>query len=257
MKIAVAANGPDLDASVEHRFGLSSHVLIIDVESLDFDAIPTSFDGPGYGAGIASLAVAVEKKAGAVIAGYLPPHVERALLDHDIEIFTSVSGNIRDVVERYRRGRLGVPGHETGVTAWMTLLHSMNRTVRQFASIIPVLTGVVFLIGLFQAFVSKDVLFSLFSGRQLSDTISGAFFGSLFTGNPINSYVIGHALLKLDVSLYAVTALIVTWVTVGIVQLPAEISTMGWRFALSRNLTAFILAMPVAFFTVYAMKLLE
>jgi predicted Fe-Mo cluster-binding NifX family protein len=257
MKIAVASNGPDLDAGVEHRLGLSQYLLIVDVDTLDFEAVPVLSDSAGTGAGIGSVAIAIEKNAKAIIAGYISPNVARPLLEHDIEIFTSVSGKVRDVVVKYRRGELGVPDYENKTTAKQNLLYSVNRTVRQFASILPVLIGVVFLIGLFQAFVSKEILFSLFSGKQLSDTITGAVFGSLFTGNPINSYVIGNALLKLDVSLYAVTALIVTWVTVGIIQLPAEISVLGWRFALSRNLTAFILAMPVAFFTVYILGLLE
>lgn len=255
MIIAVAANGPDLESAVEHRLGHSPYLLIIDTGTLDFEAIPVSLDRSG--AGIGFVAVAVEKKARAVIAGYVSPNVSRPLREHDIEVFTSVSGTVRDVVERYRRGELGGRDHESKTKGKAILLHSVSRTVRQFASILPVLVGIAFLIGLFQAFVSREILFSLFSGKQLSDTISGAFFGSLFTGNPINSYVIGNALLKLDVSLYAVTALIVTWVTVGIIQLPAEISMLGWRFALSRNLTAFILAIPIAFFTVYILRLLE
>jgi predicted Fe-Mo cluster-binding NifX family protein len=255
--IAIATNGPDLDAEVENRFGLSPYLLIIDVDTLDFEAVPVLSDNAGRGAGIGSVAIAIENKAKAIIAGYISPNVAKPLLEHDIEVFTSVNGKVRDVVERYRRGELGVPVNENKTTAKENLLRSVNRTARQFASILPVLIGVVFLIGLFQAFVSKEILFSLFSGKHLSDAITGAFFGSLFTGNPINSYVIGNALLKLDVSLYAVTALIVTWVTVGIIQLPAEISVLGWRFALSRNLTAFILAVPVAFLTVYVLRLLE
>jgi len=257
MVIAIAANGPDLDSAVEHRLGFSPYLLIIDVGTLNFEAVPVSFDNAGTGAGIGSVAIAIEKKAKVIIAGYISPNVARPLLENDIEVFTSVSGKVRDVVERYRRGELGAPDYESKTKGNTTLLHSVNRTVRQFGSIIPVMIGIVFLIGLFQAFVSKEILFSLFSGKQLSDTITGAFFGSLFTGNPINSYVIGNALLKLDVSLYAVTALIVTWVTVGIIQLPAEISVLGLRFALSRNLAAFILAIPVAFFTVYMLRLLE
>jgi predicted Fe-Mo cluster-binding NifX family protein len=255
MRIAVAANGSDLDSAVNHRLGLSPYLLIVDVDTLDFEAVPLSFKSTG--AGIEFVAIAIEKKASAIIAGYISPNVARPLHKHDIEVFASVSGKVRDVVKRYRGGELGSPNYKKTVTAKEKLLNSVNRTVRQFASIIPVLIGVVFLIGLLQAFVSKEVLYSLFSGKHFPDTITGAFFGSIFTGNPINSYVIGNALLKLDVSLHAVTALILTWVTVGIIQLPAEISVLGWKFALSRNLSAFILAIPVAFFTVYILRLFQ
>ncbi len=61
------------------------------------------------------------------------------------------------------------------------------------------------------------------------------------TGNPINSYVIGETLLNLGVSLFGVTALMLSWVSVGLVQLPAEISALGIRFAVVRNSAAFLI----------------
>lgn len=255
MLIAIASNGPDLDSMVENRFGLSPYILIVDAETLDFEAVPASLDRAG--SGIGSVAVAIEKNAKVIIAGYVSPTVAAPLLEQGIEVYTSVSGTVRDAVEKYRRGDLGSREYKSKTTIGKELFHSVNRTVRQFLSIIPILIGVVFLIGLFQVFISKEMLFSLFSGKHLPDTLIGALFGSLFSGNAVNSYVIGNALLKLDVSLYAVTALLVTWVTVGIIQLPVEISMLGWRFALSRIVAAFVLAVPVAFFTVYILRLLE
>jgi predicted Fe-Mo cluster-binding NifX family protein len=255
MKIAIAANGPNLDASVGHRLGYSPYLLIIDVETLDFETIPVS--PGGFRTGTGCVTVAIGKKAKTIIAGYISPHIAGPLFEHDIEVFSSVNGTVRDVIEKYRQGKLRGSYYEGKATTKENLLRSLNQTFRQFASIFPVLIGVVFLTGLFQAFVSREILFSFFSGKPLTDTMKGAFFGSLFAGNPINSYVIGNALLEMEVSLYGVTALIVTWVTVGIIQLPAEISALGWRFALSRNLTAFILAMPVAFITLHILRMLE
>jgi len=115
---------------------------------------------------------------------------------------------------------------------------------------VPALLGVVLLLGLVQAFVSQDVFTSLFSGNVLLDTLWGACFGSILAGNPINSYVIGGELLKYGVSLFAVTALIIAWVTVGVVQLPAEIAALGKRFALLRNGLAFVLSIITALVTV-------
>ena len=50
-------------------------------------------------------------------------------------------------------------------------------------------------------------------------------------------------------SLFAVTAVIVTWVTVGLVQLPAEVTALGGRFAVSRNAAAFVVSIPTALLT--------
>ncbi|MEA2086129.1 MAG: hypothetical protein U9O84_03715 [Chloroflexota bacterium] len=127
---------------------------------------------------------------------------------------------------------------------------ALRRSARQFSSILPVLIGVVLCIGLFNAFVSREVLASVFSGNAVLDTLWGACFGSILAGNAINSYVIGAALLDHGISLFAVTALILTWVTVGLVQLPAEIASLGLRFALLRNALCLVLAVPVAILTV-------
>ena len=130
------------------------------------------------------------------------------------------------------------------------LVRALRNSAKQFANILPIMIGVVLCIGLFNAFVSNESLASIFSGNALLDTLWGACFGSILAGNPINSYVIGRALLNHSISLFAVTAFIVTWVTVGLVQLPAEIASLGLRFALLRNALCLILAIPVAILTV-------
>lgn len=132
---------------------------------------------------------------------------------------------------------------------------ALRRSVNQFATMLPILIGVVLLIGLFNALVPAELLASLFSGNAILDTLWGACFGSILAGNPVNSYVIGGELLKRGVSLFAVTALIITWVTVGLVQLPAEMAALGKRFALLRNAICFILSIPIALITVVILNI--
>jgi uncharacterized membrane protein YraQ (UPF0718 family) len=79
------------------------------------------------------------------------------------------------------------------------------------------------------------------------DSLWGTALGSVFTGNPINSYIIGRQFLERGVSLLAVTAFICSWVTVGLLQLPAEIAALGWKFALVRNIFCFGLSMVIGF----------
>jgi hypothetical protein len=57
--------------------------------------------------------------------------------------------------------------------------------------------------------------------------------------------------------LFAVTALVVSWVTVGIVQLPAEALMLGRRFAIYRNLMCYLFAIVVALLTVFTMRLMS
>ncbi|MCK4456785.1 MAG: hypothetical protein KAW39_03505 [Thermoplasmata archaeon] len=112
------------------------------------------------------------------------------------------------------------------------------------------LIGVVLLLGLFRTFVSKETISSVFTGDVMSDTLIGALIGSVSAGNPILSYIIGGELLNEHVSLFAVTSFIVAWVTVGMVQLPAEAAILGKRFAIVRNILSFILAILVSMATV-------
>ena len=66
----------------------------------------------------------------------------------------------------------------------------------------------------------------------------------------MTSYVIGGELLKNGVSLVAVMAFIVSWVTVGTVQLPAESLMLGRKFALLRNGISLIMAIAISVLTV-------
>ncbi|RLI26048.1 MAG: hypothetical protein DRO52_03165 [Candidatus Hecatellales archaeon] len=115
-----------------------------------------------------------------------------------------------------------------------------------FALGFPILLGVILLMGLLGTLIPSEWLFKVFTANPLWDTLTGAAVGSIAAGNPINSYVMGGELLKEGVSLYAVTAFIIAWVTVGLVQLPAEAAFLGGKFAILRNGLSFILALPIA-----------
>ena len=75
--------------------------------------------------------------------------------------------------------------------------------------------------------------------------------GSVLTGNPVNSYVIGKNLLNIGVGLSGVTAMMLTWVSIGLIQLPVESKALGIRFALVRNITGFIVAIIMSVVVVW------
>ncbi|MBN2111864.1 hypothetical protein JW707_02065 [Candidatus Woesearchaeota archaeon] len=117
----------------------------------------------------------------------------------------------------------------------------------------PILVGVVLLVSLANTLIPKSAYTVLFSRIPILDSVIGSALGSILAGNPVTSYVLGGEMLKQGVSLVAVTAFLVAWVTVGVVQLPAESMLLGRKFALTRNLTAFLLAIAVAVITVAIM----
>lgn len=89
-------------------------------------------------------------------------------------------------------------------------------------------------------------LLEWFGRRPVWDVLLGASIGSVAIGHPLAGYILGGELRAAGVGIAAVTALVVSWVTVGIVQLPAEALALGQRFALTRNLLCFVSALAIA-----------
>jgi uncharacterized membrane protein YraQ (UPF0718 family) len=134
---------------------------------------------------------------------------------------------------------------------------SFYKSFKSFSALLPVLIGIVLLLGLFRVNVSSQLISSIFRGDFFRDVILGSAIGSISAGNPITSYIIGAELLKEGVSLFAVTAFIVAWVTVGIIQFPAEAAILGKLFALKRNLISFILAILVSLAAVTVLMMIR
>ncbi len=130
------------------------------------------------------------------------------------------------------------------------LIKAFDKATKGILNALPMLIGVVLLVGLFKSFVTKEMLSSVFTGSMISDTFVGALMGSISAGNPLTSYIIGGELLKEGVSLFAVTAFLVSWVTVGLIQFPAEAKFFGKRFASLRNGISFVLSLILSIIVV-------
>ena len=106
------------------------------------------------------------------------------------------------------------------------------------------------LLSLASATIPKSLYSTVFTGNQIVDPLIGASMGSIAGGNPLTSYIIGGELRMQGISMLAITAFIVAWVTVGLIQLPAEALMLGKRFALVRNGISFVTAVMIAVLTV-------
>lgn len=124
---------------------------------------------------------------------------------------------------------------------------ALTKALYSLIAIMPMLLAVIGLVGLFDALITPQMLHDLFSGRALQDTLIGTFVGGISVGQPFLSYIIGGELLDEGISLYAVTAFILSFVTLGLVQLPLEAELFGGRFTLVRNLLGFLFALLIAF----------
>jgi len=133
---------------------------------------------------------------------------------------------------------------------------AIKQSARALWRAAPLIFGVILLVGLVQAFFPPRVIGSIFHHSSILDSFIGSLIGSVLVGSPITSYVIGGELLSQGVSLTAVTAFIVAWVTVGVVQLPAEALLLGRRFSILRNGLSFFFSIAVAVITVAFLRFL-
>ncbi len=244
MKIAVAAVQPTLDSPLDTRLGTCAFLVVVDTDTMAFEAIPSPSSASARG--VAVVVSALQREVDVVLAMYISPRLATTLQDNGVEAVRGAKGTVREaIVEYLSKGR----SEREKRRASDRIVSALARSLHQVATMLPTLAGVVLLIGLFKTFVSKELLASVFSGNGFLDTLWGACFGSVLAGNAVNSYVIGKGLLDAGVGLAGVTAFIFTWVSVGLVQLPVEVSALGARFAIIRTLVAFALSIPVALCT--------
>ena len=138
----------------------------------------------------------------------------------------------------------------------MDIRASAQKTLRSMLQVLPQILGILLLVSLLLTIISPEWYGRVFSGHPVIDPILGAGIGSIAAGNPITSYVIGGELLNTGISLAAVSAFIVAWVTVSAIQLPMEVDILGKRFAVARNLSGFVVAVIIAILTEGTLSLL-
>jgi len=131
-----------------------------------------------------------------------------------------------------------------------SFLKELKKAFLGVVQMLPLILGVVLLVGLFLTTISPKAIAALFGSNTIIDTLIGTLAGAVAVGNAMVSYIIGGELIKSGISLYAVSAFIISWVTLGVVQLPAEVEVFGFKFTLYRNILAFISAILISILTV-------
>jgi len=106
MKIAVSATAPGLDAEVDPRFGRCQYFIIVDPQSMEFEALDNSNAMASGGAGISTAQMIASKGAEVVLTGNCGPNAYQTLSAAGIQVITGVAGRIRDAIEAYKAGRL-------------------------------------------------------------------------------------------------------------------------------------------------------
>lgn len=104
MKICITSEGDNLDSKVDARFGRCQYFIILDTDTMEFEAIKNPNIETMGGAGIQSSQLVAAKRAKAVLTGNVGPNAFQTLQAAGIEIFTGASSTVNQAVEKYKKG---------------------------------------------------------------------------------------------------------------------------------------------------------
>ena len=107
MKIAITSTGKALDSLLDPRFGRAEYFIIVDPETMVFEALENSqnFDLP-QGAGIQAGKTIADNQVDALITGHCGPKAFKVLQSAGVKIMIGASGKIADVIAQFKSGEL-------------------------------------------------------------------------------------------------------------------------------------------------------
>jgi predicted Fe-Mo cluster-binding NifX family protein len=117
MKIVVTAEGNDLSAPTNPRFGRCPTFIFVETDTMAFEAVPNPALSASGGAGIQAAQFVVERGAGAVLTGNLGPNAADVFGAADVPVYFNSESTVRAAVEAFTTGRLplargaNVPAH--------------------------------------------------------------------------------------------------------------------------------------------------
>ena len=103
MLVAITSTGDTLDALVNERFGRCQYFLIVDPDTMKFEAIPNPAEQAQGGAGPKAAEIIINKGVTILLTGHVGDKAEEALKRGNIKIIDGLIGNlkIKDAVNSY------------------------------------------------------------------------------------------------------------------------------------------------------------
>jgi len=127
MKICITSSGPGMDADMDPRFGRCQYFLLVDPETMAFEAIENPNLGAAGGAGIQSAQLVANRGVQALITGQVGPNAYSTLQAAGVKIITGVSGTIKDVADRFKKGEFSAYTQGPTVQAHFGMRGGMGR----------------------------------------------------------------------------------------------------------------------------------
>ena len=114
MKICITAAGGSLDSAVDPRFGRCQYFVIVDPDTMEFEAIENPSISASGGAGTKAAQSIANKGIEVLITGSVGPNAFPILDASGIKVASVAGGSVADAIEQHKAGALKVL---TGPTA--------------------------------------------------------------------------------------------------------------------------------------------
>lgn len=117
MKIAITASNPDLSSPVDPRFGRCPYFIIVDPDTMEFEANENTNLSASSGAGIQAAQFVANKGVKALLTGSCGPNAFQTLQAAGVEVIVGVSGTVQEAATLYKEGNFkstpqaNVPSH--------------------------------------------------------------------------------------------------------------------------------------------------
>jgi len=114
MKIILTASSPSIDSNVDARFGRGAYLIIVDPDTLEWQAYPNPGVGASGGAGTLAAQFAANQHVSTVVSGDFGPNAYNALQAAGIAMYLfGASTTIQEAIEQFKAGRLERVGAPT------------------------------------------------------------------------------------------------------------------------------------------------
>ncbi len=105
MKIAVTSKGQSLSSDTDPRFGRAPFIIIVDTETMDFEAVDNSSNVNAFkGAGIQAATMVADKGAEVLLTGYCGPNAFKTVSAAGLKVVNDITGTVKDVVTQFTAG---------------------------------------------------------------------------------------------------------------------------------------------------------
>ncbi len=105
MKIAVTSTGTGLDSRVDPRFGRAAYIIIVDSDTLEFEALDNTENANSLkGAGIHAATLISDNGAQVLLTGHCGPNAFKTVNAAGIKVVNDIEGTVIDAVKVFNNG---------------------------------------------------------------------------------------------------------------------------------------------------------